>query len=59
MRHGVTVVDATPDELAPALADAYLELKAGRAAVGKREGWIEGLPLLPTDSLKREKSPAP
>ncbi|WP_395571028.1 DUF58 domain-containing protein [Streptomyces sp. BK79] len=30
-RHGVTVVDATPDELAPALADAYLELKtAGR-----------------------------
>jgi uncharacterized protein (DUF58 family) len=27
-RHGVTVVDATPDELAPALADAYLELKA-------------------------------
>lgn len=28
MRHGVTVVDATPDELAPALADAYLELKA-------------------------------
>ncbi|MGC3003171.1 DUF58 domain-containing protein [Streptomyces sp. G35A] len=30
-RHGVTVVDATPDELAPALADAYLALKtAGR-----------------------------
>ncbi|MFI1371650.1 DUF58 domain-containing protein [Streptomyces longwoodensis] len=30
-RHGVTVVDATPDELPPALADAYLELKtAGR-----------------------------
>ncbi|MFD7407206.1 DUF58 domain-containing protein [Streptomyces sp. NPDC059866] len=30
-RHGVTVVDATPDELAPALADAYLSLKtAGR-----------------------------
>ncbi|MFB7741393.1 DUF58 domain-containing protein [Streptomyces sp. NPDC056132] len=28
MRHGATVVDATPDELAPALADAYLELKA-------------------------------
>jgi uncharacterized protein (DUF58 family) len=28
MRHGVTVVDATPDELAPALADAYLDLKA-------------------------------
>ncbi|MFI8999043.1 DUF58 domain-containing protein, partial [Streptomyces sp. NPDC053542] len=28
-RHGVTVVDATPDELAPALADAYLALKAG------------------------------
>ncbi|WMX46733.1 DUF58 domain-containing protein [Streptomyces roseicoloratus] len=27
-RHGVTVVDATPDELAPALADAYLTLKA-------------------------------
>ncbi|MET9777085.1 DUF58 domain-containing protein [Streptomyces sp. NPDC006367] len=27
-RHGVTVVDAAPDELAPALADAYLELKA-------------------------------
>ncbi|MEV8533574.1 DUF58 domain-containing protein [Streptomyces sp. NPDC051211] len=30
-RHGVTVVDATPDTLAPALADAYLSLKsAGR-----------------------------
>ncbi|MEU9556918.1 DUF58 domain-containing protein [Streptomyces fumanus] len=30
-RHGVTVVDATPDELAPALSDAYLSLKsAGR-----------------------------
>ncbi|MER6349940.1 DUF58 domain-containing protein [Streptomyces sp. NPDC001595] len=30
-RHGVTVVDATPDHLAPALADAYLALKtAGR-----------------------------
>ncbi|MEU0675606.1 DUF58 domain-containing protein [Streptomyces sp. NPDC006172] len=30
-RHKVTVVDATPDELAPALADAYLALKtAGR-----------------------------
>lgn len=30
-RSGVTVVDATPDELAPALADAYLALKtAGR-----------------------------
>ncbi|MBZ9643874.1 DUF58 domain-containing protein [Streptomyces sp. PSKA30] len=30
-RHGVTVVDAIPDELAPALADAYLSLKtAGR-----------------------------
>ncbi|MFI1105341.1 DUF58 domain-containing protein [Streptomyces melanogenes] len=28
MRHGVTVVDATPDEVAPTLADAYLELKA-------------------------------
>ncbi|MCX5382102.1 DUF58 domain-containing protein [Streptomyces sp. NBC_00083] len=28
MRHGVTVVDATPEQLAPALADAYLELKA-------------------------------
>ncbi|MEU5363220.1 DUF58 domain-containing protein [Streptomyces sp. NPDC005925] len=27
-RHGVTVVDATPDELAPSLADAYLTLKA-------------------------------
>lgn len=27
-RHGVVVVDATPDELPPALADAYLELKA-------------------------------
>ncbi|WP_405821038.1 DUF58 domain-containing protein [Streptomyces sp. NBC_01390] len=27
-RHGVTVVDATPDALAPALADAYLALKA-------------------------------
>ncbi|MEV0694563.1 DUF58 domain-containing protein [Streptomyces sp. NPDC050388] len=27
-RHGVTVVDATPDSLAPALADAYLALKA-------------------------------
>ncbi|MEU3513558.1 DUF58 domain-containing protein [Streptomyces longwoodensis] len=27
-RQGVTVVDATPDELPPALADAYLELKA-------------------------------
>ncbi|SES49801.1 Uncharacterized conserved protein, DUF58 family, contains vWF domain [Streptomyces sp. yr375] len=27
-RHGVTVVDATPNELAPALADAYLALKA-------------------------------
>lgn len=27
-RHGVTVVDATPDELAPALADVYLALKA-------------------------------
>ncbi|MFI7384622.1 DUF58 domain-containing protein [Streptomyces sp. NPDC049813] len=31
MRHGVTVVDATPSDLAPALADAYLTLKsAGR-----------------------------
>ncbi|MFJ8540404.1 DUF58 domain-containing protein [Streptomyces sp. NPDC093591] len=30
-RHGVTVVDATPEELAPALADTYLALKtAGR-----------------------------
>jgi uncharacterized protein (DUF58 family) len=30
-RHGVTVIDATPEELAPALADAYLALKtAGR-----------------------------
>ncbi|MGW4195993.1 DUF58 domain-containing protein [Streptomyces sp. NPDC005004] len=27
-RHGVTVVDATPDELATAVADAYLALKA-------------------------------
>lgn len=27
-RHGVTIVDAIPDELAPALADAYLDLKA-------------------------------
>ncbi|OQD55621.1 hypothetical protein BM536_013920 [Streptomyces phaeoluteigriseus] len=27
-RHGVTIVDATPGELAPALADAYLALKA-------------------------------
>ncbi|MCB5169437.1 DUF58 domain-containing protein [Streptomyces bambusae] len=27
-RHGVTVVDAVPDQLAPALADAYLSLKA-------------------------------
>ncbi|WP_155054052.1 DUF58 domain-containing protein [Streptomyces blattellae] len=27
-RHGVTVVDATPGELAPTLADAYLALKA-------------------------------
>ncbi|MFB7026858.1 MULTISPECIES: DUF58 domain-containing protein [unclassified Streptomyces] len=27
-RHGVTVVDAIPDTLAPALADAYLALKA-------------------------------
>ncbi|WDV52113.1 DUF58 domain-containing protein [Streptomyces coeruleorubidus] len=27
-RHGVTVVDATPDDLAPALADTYLALKA-------------------------------
>ncbi|MCW5252804.1 DUF58 domain-containing protein [Streptomyces sp. SHP 1-2] len=27
-RHGVVVVDATPDRLPPALADAYLELKA-------------------------------
>lgn len=27
-RHGVVVVDATPDHLAPALADAYLALKA-------------------------------
>jgi uncharacterized protein (DUF58 family) len=27
-RQGVTVVDATPDDLAPALADAYLALKA-------------------------------
>jgi uncharacterized protein (DUF58 family) len=28
IRHGVTVVDATPSDLAPALADAYLALKA-------------------------------
>ncbi|MEU8678331.1 DUF58 domain-containing protein [Streptomyces sp. NPDC048560] len=27
-RHGVVVVDATPEKLAPALADAYLALKA-------------------------------
>ncbi|MFF7556886.1 DUF58 domain-containing protein [Streptomyces olivaceus] len=27
-RHGVVVVDTTPDELPPALADTYLELKA-------------------------------
>jgi uncharacterized protein (DUF58 family) len=27
-RHGVTVVDAVPEDLAPALADAYLALKA-------------------------------
>ncbi|MFE3324493.1 DUF58 domain-containing protein [Streptomyces sp. NPDC059176] len=27
-RHGVTVVDALPDDLAPAVADAYLALKA-------------------------------
>ncbi|MER7743635.1 DUF58 domain-containing protein [Streptomyces bacillaris] len=27
-RHGVVVVDATPDNLAPALSDAYLALKA-------------------------------
>ncbi|MGA5038582.1 DUF58 domain-containing protein [Streptomyces capoamus] len=27
-RHGVTVVDASPEELAPTLADAYLALKA-------------------------------
>ncbi|MFF8104433.1 DUF58 domain-containing protein [Streptomyces sp. NPDC016640] len=27
-RHGVTVVDAIPEQLAPALADAYLALKA-------------------------------
>ncbi|MFJ5833942.1 DUF58 domain-containing protein [Streptomyces sp. NPDC093089] len=27
-RHGVTVVDASPEALAPALADAYLSLKA-------------------------------
>lgn len=29
-RHGVTVVDASPETLAPALADAYLALKAMR-----------------------------
>lgn len=28
MRHGVTVVDESPEELAPALADSYLALKA-------------------------------
>ncbi|MFD0115901.1 DUF58 domain-containing protein [Streptomyces sp. NPDC058320] len=28
IRRGVTVVDATPNDLAPALADAYLDLKA-------------------------------
>ncbi|NGO15562.1 DUF58 domain-containing protein [Streptomyces sp. HC44] len=28
LHHGVTVVDATPDDLPPALADAYLALKA-------------------------------
>lgn len=28
VRHGVEVVDALPDELAPALADRYLDLKA-------------------------------
>ena len=27
-RHGVEVVDAPPEEIAPALADAYLALKA-------------------------------
>jgi uncharacterized protein (DUF58 family) len=27
-RHGITVVDATPTDIAPALADAYLTLKA-------------------------------
>jgi uncharacterized protein (DUF58 family) len=27
-RHGVEVVDALPEDLAPALADAYLALKA-------------------------------
>ncbi len=27
-RHGTEVVDAVPDELAPALADRYLTLKA-------------------------------
>jgi uncharacterized protein (DUF58 family) len=27
-RHGVDVIDATPDELPPALADRYLALKA-------------------------------
>ncbi|MGA5265149.1 DUF58 domain-containing protein, partial [Streptomyces griseoincarnatus] len=31
-RHGVTVVDAAPETLAPALADAYLALKAA--------GWL-------------------
>ena len=28
IRHGITVVDATPNDLPPALADAYLALKA-------------------------------
>ncbi|WP_328538429.1 DUF58 domain-containing protein [Streptomyces sp. NBC_00344] len=27
-RHGITVVDAAPDDIAPALADAYLSIKA-------------------------------
>ena len=27
-RHGVEVVDAPPEDIAPALADAYLALKA-------------------------------
>lgn len=31
-RHGVVVVDATPDHLAPALADAYLALKGSRGS---------------------------
>ena len=35
-RRGVEVVDAPPDRLPAALADAYLALKAARAAVARR-----------------------